>query len=91
MVKKSNKKTTRSKQVDSVYFLKLVVYLLLGSLWVRIVTNTGVQVPVPIGLMLGLLLLRHERLQIDKKIEYALLLLAAFISFWLPLGLHITI
>ena len=77
------------KELDNVYFLKLVVYLLLGSFWVRFSLDSGGQLPLPVGLMIGLLLIRHERLQLDKKIGYAILLLSAFISFWLPLGVSI--
>lgn len=85
-------KTKRvTREVDSVYFLKLVVYLVLGSFWLRIVFDSGAQIPLPLGLIAGVMLLRRERLQLDKKIGYAILLMAAFISFWLPLGLHIVI
>lgn len=92
MPAKTKRKSAQStKEVDSVYFLKLVAFLVLGSLWLRIVLNTGAQIPIPLGLMLGLLLLRYERLQLDRKIGYAILLMSAFISFWLPLGLHIVI
>jgi hypothetical protein len=89
MPTKTKQKT--AKEVDSVYFLKLVVYLVLGSFWLRLVTDSGAQIPLPVGLLGGILLLRHERLQLDKKIGYAILLMAAFISFWLPLGLHIVV
>ncbi len=91
MPSKTKTKQTRTKEVDSIYFLKLVVYLVLGSFWLRIVTKSGAQIPLPIGLLAGVVLLRHERLQLDKKIGYAILLMSAFISFWLPLGLHIVI
>lgn len=86
--KKQTKRTT--KEPEGLYFLKLVLYLILGSLWVRINAEIGT-IPIPAGLMFGLLLVRHERFQIDKKIEYALLLLTAFISFWLPFGLEIVL
>lgn len=91
MAQKTKTKQMRAKEVDSVYFLKLVVYLVLGSFWLRIVTKTGAQIPLPIGLLAGVVLLRHERLQLDKKIGYAILLMSAFISFWLPIGLHIVV
>ena len=89
MPAKTKRKT--AKEVDSVYFLKLVMYLVLGSFWLRIVFESGTQVPLPLGLVAGVLLLRHERLQIDRKIGYAILLMSAFISFWLPLGIHVVI
>lgn len=79
-----------SKEVDSVYFLKMVLYLALGSFWVRIDTGT-LHIPLPVGLLVGLLFAAHEHFQIDRKIEYAILLIAAFVGFWLPLGLTITL
>jgi hypothetical protein len=87
-----NKKTARKTTIepDSAYFLKLVLYLILGSQWLRL-TDIALtkQVPLPIGLVVGLFFASHEHFQIDRKIEYALLLIAMFISFWLPIGINI--
>lgn len=89
MVKKrSNKKTTKS--VDSTYFLKLVMYLIIGSFWLRIDRNGSV-IPLPIGLVFGLIFASHEHFQLDRKIEYAVLLMAMFVGLWLPIGLTIAI
>jgi len=91
MVKTKKKTKARPKQeLDSVYILKLVLYMILGSQWLRI-TKSSMQIPVPYGLMIGLLFAAHDHFQIDRKVEYALLLAATFISFWLPLGLEIAI
>lgn len=85
---------TKQKQVKAVsesqYFLKLVLFLIVGSFWVRIRIN-GIQIPIPAGLIIGLLLTRSERFKIDRKIEYAVLLIAMFIGFWTPLGLYISL
>lgn len=86
--KRNTKRITR--EADSMYFLKLVVLLVLGSFWLRI-AGDGYLLPLPLGLIAGVTLLRNERFKVDKKIEYALLLVAAFISFWLPLGIHISL
>ncbi len=85
---KRKKVTRRPKEVDSVYFLKLVLYLVVGSLWLRIDAGNTV-VPLPVGLLIGALFASHEHFQIDRKIEYALLLVATFVGFWLPIGLVI--
>ena len=85
MAKKQN------KELDSVYFLKLVLYLILGSLWVKISKGDSLQIPLPVGLVIGLLFARHEHFQLDKKIEYAILLLAAFVGFWLPFGIFVAV
>lgn len=83
VVKKNNSET------DSHFFLKSVVFLILGSQWVYIQTSPDVQIPIPVGLILGLVLATHEHFQIDRKIEYTILLISAFIAFWLPIGLVI--
>ena len=83
-------KRKSAPELDSIYILKIVLYLVVGSQWLKILTHSGVQIPVPVGALLGVLFASHERFQIDRKIEYALLLLAMFIGFWVPLGLVIT-
>lgn len=99
MVKKrvKSKKTVSKKkdvnknnsETDSHFFLKSVVFLILGSQWVYVQTSPDVQIPIPVGLILGLVLATHEHFQIDRKIEYTILLISAFIAFWLPIGLVI--
>ena len=83
--------TKRQKELDSVYFLKLVLYLVFGSLWVKITKGNELQVPLPVGLIIGLAFAIHEHFQLDRKIEYAILLLSAFIGFWLPFGIFVTV
>jgi hypothetical protein len=91
MAKTKKKVSTKARtEVDSVYFLKLVLYLIIGSLWLRIDTG-GMQIPLPVGLLIGLLFASHEHFRMDRKIEYALLLVAMFVGFWLPLGLTLNI
>ncbi len=87
MAKKSK---SQSQELDSVFVLKLVLYLIIGSQWVR-VTKGNTQIPIPVGLILGIVFASHDRFQIDRKIEYALLLVAMFVGFWLPLGLEIVL
>lgn len=87
---KAKTKRRGVEELDSIYLLKMVLYLILGSFWVKL-GNSGDtwQIPVPVGLFIGLLLASRERFQIDRKLEYAILLMAMFIGFWLPLGLSI--
>lgn len=84
----NNKKT---KTTDSTYFLKLVVLLILGSLWIKASNGENWQLPIPIGLIIGLVIVTHEHFKIDRKIEYAVLLMAMLIGFWAPIGLFISI
>ncbi len=88
MVKKKTKKTTHES--DGSYVLKLVLYTIIGSQWLWIEgTNKLTYIPIPIGLLIGLFFVRHERFQIDRKIEYAVLLIAMIIGFWAQIGLFI--
>lgn len=87
---KTKKTVKASKQVDSAYFLKLVMYLIIGSFWIRIDHNGSV-IPLPVGLVIGLVFASHEHFRVDRKIEYAILLMAMFVGLWLPLGLTIAL
>lgn len=90
MVKQKN---VSKKQIepDSAYFLKLVMYLIIGSQWVRIESLPDWSIPIPAGLFVGLIFASKDHFKIDRKIEYALLLVAMFVAFWLPLGLIISL
>lgn len=85
--------TKRKKQTesDSAYILKLVMYLIIGSLWIKITTSDDSQIPIPVGFIVGALFAMHDHFQIDRKIEYALLLVAMFIGFWLPIGIFVSL
>jgi hypothetical protein len=84
-------KTKKKKQeIDSTYFLKLVLYLIVGSFWIRIFHN-DTTIPLPVGLIIGLVFAAHEHFRIDRKIEYAVLLVAMFVGLWLPIGLTVVL
>lgn len=90
--KKQRRSHTKPRvEPDSVFFLKLVMYLILGSQWLRIEHVPDWSVPLPLGLVVGLLYATHDHFAIDRKIEFALLLVAAFVSFWLPMGVIIQV
>ena len=82
------KKAKRTKtELDSVYLLKLLLFLILGSQWLYLIDiDSNTQIPVPVGLIIGLVFASHDHFRSDRKIEYALLLLAMFVGFWLPMG-----
>lgn len=89
---KTRNKKINNQELDNIYLLKMVLYLVLGSFWLRISYSSGnSQIPLPIGFVVGVILASREKLRIDKKLEYAILLLAMFIGFWLPIGISITI
>lgn len=87
-VKKSSPKKNNT-ETDSNFLLKSVIFLILGAQWVYIQISPDVQLPIPVGLIVGLVFATHEHFQIDRKIEYVILLISAFIAFWLPIGLVI--
>ncbi len=96
MATKTKKKTSHKKQAepieaDSTFVLKLVLFLILGSLWIKITPADGGQFPIPVGLVIGAMFAMHDHFQIDRKIEYALLLVAAFIGLWLPVGVFVNL
>lgn len=81
-------------ETDGAYFLKLVVFALLGTFWIKFgapVTVAGVTIAsIPLGFFAGLLLVnRFEKFQSDRKIWYAILLLVTIICNFLPAGIVI--
>jgi hypothetical protein len=74
------KKTATRKKVasetNSVYFLKILVFFILGSIWVK---YNGIVV-FPIGLVVGLGLSAHDHFAIDRKVEYAVLIVSALLA-----------
>lgn len=77
------------RESDSVYFLKILLYFILGSIWLRfsdLQVLPGVSA-LPVGLLLGLVFAHHDHFQIDRKIEYAVLIAASVLSFVAPIGI----
>lgn len=79
---------------DSTYFLKLVVFVLLGTLWVKFsdpIEWQGIPLnAIPVGLLAGLLLVhKFEKYQSDRKIWYAILVVVAIICYFVPAGIII--
>ena len=76
--------------LDGVYLLKLSLYVILGSMWIKISHGDTLSIPLPIGFVAGLLFSSHEHFQIDRKIEYAVLLVAMLVGYFTPYGLYIS-
>lgn len=70
------KTANTNNEYDSVYFLKVLLYLLLGTVWVAFDGSKY----IPAGLLLGLVAAQHERLQLDRKIEYAMLIVGGLLG-----------
>lgn len=76
---------------DSVYFLKLVLYIVLGSFWLKFASPLQIGDFLlhgfPFGLVVGLIFAHHDHFQVDRKIEYAVLIVVTIVSFFLPAGI----
>jgi hypothetical protein len=83
---KAQKTKMEKPELDSVYFLKILLYFTLGASWIG---SEGSQI-LPIGLILGVLLAQHEKLRMDRKIEYAILLVASILGLY-GLGLTVSV
>lgn len=83
----------RRAESDGAYVLKLVVYVVLGSLWIRLAHPLAIgdfQIAgFPLGFFLGLIFASHDHFQIDRKIEYALLVIMMIVTYFLPAGIVI--
>ncbi len=72
--------------------LKLTLYVILASLWIKITkTGSNLHVPLPIGLAVGLFFASHEHFRMERRIEIAVLIIAGFFGFLAPFGLFITL
>lgn len=78
-----NKQKT-AKESDSVYFLKIVLFFLLGCLWINFGGENGIA--IPFGLAIGFIFASHDHFNTDRKIEIAVLLFATILSYFLPIG-----
>jgi hypothetical protein len=69
------------------------MYVVLGSFWLKF--STPIQIgnfqlhAVPLGLLIGLLFASHDHFQIDRKIEYATLIVVTILTFFVPAGIVI--
>ena len=85
------KKKLPPQENDGTYFLKLVLYIILGSFWIKFASPLTIGYftlnGFPLGLLLGLLFASHDHFQIDRKIEYAILIIVTIITFFLPAGI----
>ena len=68
-------KTNQNQELDAVYLMKIVLFFLLGCIWINIGTEPGI--PIPVGLLLGIVFASHDHFQIDKKVEFVVLFMAA--------------
>ncbi len=84
-------KKKQTQESDGTFLLKVVLYILAGSLWLKFDPALKIgEFPlsgVPIGLFIGLLFARHEHFQLDRKLGYVILIIMTIVSFFLPTGI----
>lgn len=79
---------------DGVYFLKLVVVVILGTLWLKFTTplnwNGLPLAAFPLGALIAITAIKmFERDQYNRKIWFAVLLVVMIISYFVPAGIVI--
>ena len=72
----SKAKKLKATETDSSYFLKILIYFVLGTIWIKV----NGYVVFPAGLLLGVIIAQHDHFAIDRKVEYAVLIIAAVLG-----------
>ncbi len=87
---KKNKNNT-DEEADSKFLLKVVLYVILASVWIKFQTPIDLGFTalygIPVGLFVGLILASQDRFQIDRKIEYVLLIVMTVVTYFVPAGI----
>ncbi len=81
-------------EADGVYFLKLVVVVLLATMWLKFTTPLswhGIPLAAfPLGALVALVGIKlFEKDQYDRKIWFAVLVVVMIISYFVPAGIII--
>lgn len=89
MSRKNTKNT--EQETDSAFLLKVVMYIILASIWLKFDTPidlgfTGLY-GIPVGLFIGLIVASQDKFQIDRKIEYVLLIVMTIVTYFVPAGI----
>lgn len=84
----------RLVEADGVYFLKLVIVVLLSTLWLKLATPlTWNSVPLggfPLGALIAIVGIRLlEKDPIDRKIWFAVIVIVTILSYFVPAGIVI--
>lgn len=81
-------------ETDGKYFLKLVLCFILGTLWIKFKAPLMIGDfsfnGLPVGFLFGVLVVsQFEKLQYNRKIWYAILIVVTVVSYFLPAGIVI--
>ena len=93
MAKRKTKTSVKrqSREHDGTYLLKLVLVLLLATLWLKfrdpILIGHVPLIGIPLGTIVGLFLIhRYETINEDRKIWFAIILLTTVVCLFAPIG-----
>jgi hypothetical protein len=70
-------KRSAPTETTEAYFLKIILYFVLGLIWIKFNGRTI----FPAGFVLGFIIAQKEHFQIDRKFELLVLLVAAVLGF----------
>lgn len=79
---------------DGVFFLKLIIVVMLGTLWLKLATPmswNGIPIGAfPLGALIALVAIRlFEKNIYDRKIWFAVLVMVTILSYFVPAGIVI--
>jgi membrane protein insertase Oxa1/YidC/SpoIIIJ len=78
----------KNPESDGVFILKLVAIVLLGSFWMRMNLPGGLSSGVPVGLLIGLILIHLlEKRPDNRRTFFAVIIVVVIISYFLPSGI----
>ncbi|MDO8335258.1 MAG: hypothetical protein Q7T74_00535 [Candidatus Saccharibacteria bacterium] len=88
---KKRKRKILPDETDGAFLLKIVIYVILASVWIKFQEPLDLFViginGIPIGLFIGLIVASQDRFQIDRKIEYVVLIVMTIITYFVPAGI----
>ena len=76
----------KNQRIYSHFFLKFTLFFVRGLVWFRLGAPLGPIEVLPIGLAVGLILAYFERFRIGRGLEVIILIVAAIISYFSPVG-----
>jgi hypothetical protein len=77
----------KNQRIYSHFFLKFTLFFVLGLVWVRLGAPLGFLEVIPVGLAVGLIIACFEKFRIGRGIEIVILLVAATLSYFTPVGI----
>ncbi len=85
---KNFKKDLKKNQVAySHYLLKLCLLFAIGLLWLRLGVEVGPFTALPLGLIIGIIVIALEPIKHTRRVEICTLVASALLSFFLPIGI----